>query len=74
MRSVRFISTIQLSDEIDLNTYVRLQIHILYNEIQAKLDNGNLSSSRKNINIIEKSTVLIVFFCLFKDYYHLIFY
>jgi len=54
MRSVRFISTIQLSDEIDLNTYVRLQIYILYNEIQAKLDNGNLSSSRKNINIIEK--------------------
>ncbi|CAF0927203.1 unnamed protein product [Rotaria sordida] len=44
IRSDRFISTIQLSDMIDLNTYVRLQIHLLYNEIQVKLNHGNLSS------------------------------
>ena len=48
MESVRldqFISTIQLSDMIELHTYARLQVHILHNEIRARLNNGNISSS-----------------------------
>ncbi|CAF3260918.1 unnamed protein product [Rotaria sp. Silwood2] len=52
IRSDRFISTIQLSDIIDLNTYVRLQIQILYNEIQVRLNNGKLLSRLLPFNIV----------------------
>ncbi|CAF1014592.1 unnamed protein product [Adineta ricciae] len=44
IRSSRSISKIQLPEKIKLHTYVRLQIRLLYNEIQAKLNDGNLAT------------------------------
>ncbi len=51
MFSVRldhFISTIQLPDIIELDQYSRLQVHILHNEIRARLNDGNISSRKLN--------------------------
>jgi hypothetical protein len=45
VRLDHFISTIQLPDMIELDTYARLQVHILHNEIRARLNDGNISSS-----------------------------
>ncbi len=47
------ISTIPLSDVIDLHTFIRLQIQILYNEIQIKINDGNIRSSKSHRNSIE---------------------
>jgi len=46
IRLDHFISTIQLPELIELDTYARLQVHILHNEIRARLNDGNISSSR----------------------------
>ena len=51
LRSVRldhFISTIQLPEMLELDTYARLQVHILHNEIRARLNDGNISSSKSD--------------------------
>ena len=53
IRLDHFVSSIQFSDTIDLNTYVRLQVRILYNEVQAKLNNGNILSSMWNRDFID---------------------
>ncbi len=42
-----------------LHTYVRLQIHILYNEIQAKINDGNILSSMLNINLNKINYVFV---------------
>jgi hypothetical protein len=42
------IATIQLTETVELDKYVRLQVHILHNEIRARLNDGNISS-RKSI-------------------------
>lgn len=51
IHSDQSILTIQLTDIIDLNTPIRLQIHILYNEMQIKINNGNIISSIYNKNL-----------------------
>ena len=48
VRLDHFISTIQLPDMIELDKYSRLQVHILHNEIRARLNDGNISSSKSN--------------------------
>jgi len=37
--------TFQLTDLIDLNTLTRLQVQLLFNEIQVKINNGNIFTS-----------------------------
>ncbi|CAF4879182.1 unnamed protein product [Rotaria sp. Silwood1] len=59
IRSDRLTSTIQLSDTIDLNIYVRLQIYILYNEIQVKLNDGNLMSRLLPFDIVLTNILFI---------------
>ncbi|CAF1289873.1 unnamed protein product [Adineta steineri] len=59
IRSLRFISTIQLSNKINLNTYVRLQIYILYNEIQVKIDNGTILSRLLSFDILLKDRLYL---------------
>ena len=49
IRSSRSILKIQLPEKIKLHTYVRLQIRLVYNEIQAKLNDGNLATSMAGI-------------------------
>lgn len=44
---------------IELDTYSRLQVHILHNEIRARLNDGNISSSKLK-NIVE---IFILFLC-----------
>ena len=59
LRSVRldhFISTIQLPEMIELDTYARLQVHILHNEIRARLNEGNISS--RKLDLCTKSSLL----------------
>ncbi|UJR13720.1 hypothetical protein I4U23_000731 [Adineta vaga] len=59
IRSVRSISKIQLSEKFDLHTYVRLQIRILYNEIQIKLNNGNLTTRLLPFEILLKNQLYL---------------
>jgi len=44
IRLENFISTIQLEEMIDLDSYARLQVDILQNELRARLNDGNISS------------------------------
>ena len=60
VRLDHFISTIQLPDLIELDTYARLQVHILHNEIRARLNDGNISSSISN-NLIKKFYIFVLF-------------
>ena len=47
VRLDHFISTIQLAEMIELDIYARLQVQILHNEIRARLNDGNISTSKK---------------------------
>lgn len=49
VRLDHFISTIQLPDMIELDKYSRLQVHILHNEIRARVNDGNISSRKLNM-------------------------
>jgi len=68
IRLDHFISTIQLPELIELDTYARLQVHILHNEIRARLNDGNISSSR----VFFYLSKLFYFHNSKKDYCHLV--
>ncbi|CAF0752008.1 unnamed protein product [Adineta ricciae] len=59
VRLDHFISTIQLSDMIELDKYARLQVHILHNEIRARLNDGNISSRLLPFGSSFKSTLYL---------------
>ncbi|CAF3750071.1 unnamed protein product [Adineta steineri] len=53
------VSTIQLPDMIELDKYARLQVHILHNEIRARLNDGNISSKVLPFGSSFKSTLYL---------------
>ncbi|CAF3381609.1 unnamed protein product [Rotaria socialis] len=59
VRLDHFISTMQLPDKIELDTYSRLQVHILHNEIRARLNDGNISSRLLPFGSSFKSTLYL---------------
>jgi hypothetical protein len=61
VRLDHFISTIQLPDIIELDQYSRLQVHILHNEIRARLNDGNISSSKLK-NFFEQFQIIFFYF------------
>ncbi|CAF3324637.1 unnamed protein product [Rotaria sp. Silwood1] len=59
VRLDHFISTIQLPEVIELDTYARLQVHILHNELRARLNDGNISSRLLPFGSSFKSTLYL---------------
>lgn len=53
---------------IELDKYSRLQVHILHNEIRARLNDGNISSRKSNDCFAQSDRHFLV---IFQVYYHL---